>query len=72
MQKVLPRFSTILQKIFRYHIETISSFTVPGQIARFFLDPNYGLSLFNNTCFFYKKNFYKKMSLKNPKTLRKC
>ena len=23
-------------------------------------------------CFFYKKNFYKKMSLKNPKTLRKC
>ena len=21
---------------------------------------------------FYKKNFYKKMSLKNPKTLRKC
>ena len=22
--------------------------------------------------FFYKKNFYKKMSLKNPKTLRKC
>ena len=22
--------------------------------------------------FFYKKNFYKKISLKNPKTLRKC
>ena len=22
--------------------------------------------------FFYKKNFYKKTSLKNPKTLRKC
>ena len=21
---------------------------------------------------FYKKNFYKKMNLKNPKTLRKC
>ena len=26
----------------------------------------------SNTRFFYKKNFYKKMSLKNPKTLRKC
>ena len=25
----------------------------------------------HNTRFFYKKNFYKKMSLKNPKTLRK-
>ena len=25
-----------------------------------------------NTSFFYKKIFYKKMSLKNPKTLRKC
>ena len=24
------------------------------------------------TLFFYKKNFYKKMSLKNHKTLRKC
>ena len=24
------------------------------------------------TLFFYKKTFYKKMSLKNPKTLRKC
>ena len=25
-----------------------------------------------DTCFFYKKNFYKKVSLKNPETLRKC
>ena len=24
------------------------------------------------TFLFYKKSFYKKMSLKNPKTLRKC
>ena len=25
-----------------------------------------------STCFFDKKNVYKKMSLKNPKTFRKC
>ena len=25
-----------------------------------------------STRFFHKKNFFKKMSLKNPKTLRKC
>ena len=25
-----------------------------------------------HVAFFDKKNFYKKMSLKNPKTLRKC
>ena len=29
------------------------------------------LIFFRNTSFFNKKNFYKKMSLKNPKTLRK-
>ena len=28
--------------------------------------------ILGNTNFFYKKIFYKKMSLKNPKTLRKC
>ena len=28
--------------------------------------------LIPNTRLFYQKNFYKKMSLKNPKTLRKC
>ena len=31
-----------------------------------------GVSSKRNYTFFYKKNFYKKMSLKNPKTLRKC
>ena len=25
-----------------------------------------------NTRFYYKESFYEKMSLKNPKTLRKC
>ena len=26
----------------------------------------------NDSMFFYKKHFYKKMSLKNTRTLRKC
>ena len=36
-------------------------------------NPNSGRSLFINylTRFFYKQIFYKKMSFKNPKTLRK-
>ena len=30
------------------------------------------LGLVSNYTFFYKKNFYNKMKLKNPKPLRKC
>ena len=33
---------------------------------------NNDLSTGLHVCFFYKKKVYKKMSLKNPKTLRKC
>ena len=79
MGKTIKEKKKLLRYTYRKNLKTALVYTKFPEMRKFlmpalmfFCDMDLIMFLFLSTHFFHQKIFHNKMSLKNPKTLRKC